>query len=278
MIECSLTQARTDWGPGTEVVFDDPEQSDSTNSYSTNSSRSGKTNSSTNEDSNLANSEDDNSTASYKSIPGVGKFQIEKTSSDSLKCGMYALEISTGKQLAGDTLTPKVFNDIFLGPEMKAFNKKRMYRNRKEFHDDQLAYVLEIWGRRKGYDTLQLGVVLDGSFCYIIGADDKYVIMDSEAVMQDQINLAFTTIWIHSDNKEFLEDAEINHFSGVTLLEVDEEQAEARKREAEKSKEKAERQKVVYDGLKGIRGHLVNRRPQEQEEPPRKRVKRKHGY
>ncbi|KAG8159355.1 hypothetical protein KVR01_011016 [Diaporthe batatas] len=215
----------------------------------TNSSNSWETSSSTIEEDFSVNNEENisissenidsntdaegNSTAT-QNIPGIGRFQIEETRSDGYKCGMYALEISTNKQLAGRTLMPAVFDDIFRGPIMRAFNRQRGYRNRNDFHDEQLAYILQIWGRQERYGKLQLGVILEGGSCYILGAEDKMIFVDTAAIMETELHLGFTTIWVHNDDIMRRQGAAINHYSGITLIDTEKEQDGTRRNEAEK--------------------------------------------
>lgn len=292
-MEPLLTPATMDCDAKSGVI------SDRTTSVETNSSHSGETISSTVEegsqissgdtdsntceeiDPNNTTEETDSSTTGERNssathnIPGVGTFRVEKTSSDDFMCGMYALEISTEKQLAGDTLTPAVFKDILRSPEMQAFNREKGYRNRNNFHDEQLACVLGIWGRRKRYDRLQLGLILAGGSCYIVGAEDKIICVDSESVMEKELKLGFTTIWIHNNDIMSRQNAAINHYSGVTLLDTNEEQNQARRREAERRKEKADSQEAVLERLKAVRRPLEN--SQEREEPQKKKLKFRHG-
>lgn len=178
-----------------------------------------------------------------KELPGVGRFRIESTSSQDNLCGMFAVEISTDK-LLGSPLTPESFLDIFFkDPEMRAFNKRKNYQNEDNFFDDQLARVLEIWARRWGSDKIQLGVIVEKGLPYIIGADNKLVLISSEVDMANERD--FVNIWIHNDNKMVLEGAAMNHFSGITLLGTNEEQEEARSKEVAKMKEPARKPAVL---------------------------------
>lgn len=306
MKEPLLIPAIMDFGAETEIISDGSRQSNETNGDETKSCNSGETNwsaievvsliSSDETDSNITEeivsstieedglisndktdsdtTEEHNSTAT-KSIPGVGMYQIEETSSDGFLCGMYALEISTKKQLAGGILTPAIFDDIFRSPEMQAFNWRKGYENTKDFYDEQLACVLEIWGRREGHGRLQLGLILEGNLCYIVGAEDKMIFVESEVVMENELNLGFTTIWIHNNNVMSRESAVINHYSGVTLLETNEEQVKTEREEAEQREENADKHEAVLERLEATRRPLEE--SQEQGEPQKKRRKFQHG-
>lgn len=146
---------------------------------------------------------------------------------------MFALCISTYRQI-GVALTPYIFRNIFrCNQEMRAFNQERGYLNSNNFYDDQLARVLDIWGRGRGYDKLQLGVFVDGRDPIIFGAGDKCVPVFSKEDLENERD--FRTIWIHNDNAAELFQTEMSHYSGVTVLGLDEEQV---RREVAPRKEK----------------------------------------
>lgn len=158
-------------------------------------------------------------------LPGIGRLRLEDTSGEDNLCGMFALEISTEQQL-GVALTPDIFWEIFRNhPEMQAFNEERNCQNLNNFYDDQLARVLEIWGRQYGYEKLQLGVIVEGSWPIIFGAGDKCVLVLSEEVLDNERD--FKTIWIYNDNAAQLYGAGMSHYSGVTVIELNEEQDES---------------------------------------------------
>lgn len=174
-----------------------------------------------------------------RELLGVRRLRIEHTSAQANRCGMFALAISTYKQI-GITLTPNIFRHIFCyNQEMRSFNQARGYRNLNNFYDDQLARVLDIWGRACGYDTLQLGVFVEGSKPIIFGAGDKCVPLFSKEDLENERD--FRTIWIHNNNAAELYQAAISHYSGVTVLELDEEQV---RREVAPRKEKPRNDKL----------------------------------
>lgn len=150
--------------------------------------------------------------------PCVGRYQIVPTSSQGNWCGVYALGISTFWQL-GIEMTVEQFRYIyFRHAPMRAFMTQKGYDNVNNFFDDQLAMVLRLWGRIEGLDpNLQLGVVLEDAECaYIIGGDDKFLLVSSEEEMEAE--RGFTTVWIHNDNAQALAGGGMNHYSGITLL------------------------------------------------------------
>lgn len=152
--------------------------------------------------------------------PCAGRYQIETTPSLWNRCGVFALEISTWLQLKVDTfLTYDQFMWILTyDPEMLAFNARHGWGNRDNFFDEQLACALRVWGRHEGLDLkLQLGVIAEGAeFAYIIGKDDKFLPVLSQADMKGERE--FTTVWIHNDNAQELFGGRMNHYSGLWLL------------------------------------------------------------
>lgn len=159
----------------------------------------------------------------------VGWYRQEDTSAEYLWCGMFALGISTSKQL-GTRLTESEFWDAYRSQEMQDFNERNEFRNRNNFHDEQLARVLCIWGRRHGRDDLQLGVIPEGMPAVFIIGDDKFVMVSSKEEMEQQRD--FTTVWVHNDNAQDLSGAAINHYSGVTLLGESEEPKDSSEEES----------------------------------------------
>lgn len=155
----------------------------------------------------------------------VGMYRIETTSPLNLECGMYALEISTRAQL-GQTLTEPDFRAVYATQQMEAFNRSQGHQGVvNQYHDDQLAFVLRMWAEYFNLGDIQLGVILEGEhvdYVVILGADNDYNVVFSEEDMENVRGL--TTVWIHNDNAEERFGG-MNHFSGVTLLDPDEEPA-----------------------------------------------------
>lgn len=157
--------------------------------------------------------------------PCVGRFRLEDTSTELLRCGIFALEHSTSSQL-GMQMTQSEFWRAYDSQEMQAFNSRSKRQNRGNFHDDQLARVLCIWGRDHGRNNLQLGVIVEGvSNAYIMGDDDKLVFVSSGEDMENERD--FATVWIHNDNAQDLHEARINHYSGITVLGRNEERRDS---------------------------------------------------
>lgn len=146
--------------------------------------------------------------------PFVGRYRLEDTSTALLRCGMFALEISTSSQL-GTQMTQSEFWRAYDSQEMQDFNRQCGWRNRGNFYDDQLAGVLRIWGRNHGRDNLQLGLITEGSEDVFIIGDEKFEIVSSVEDMERQSD--FTTVWIHNDNAQQLHGGPMNHYSGITL-------------------------------------------------------------
>lgn len=147
----------------------------------------------------------------------VGRYRIEDTSFVGFCCGMFALRISTQTQL-GIQLTEQDFFEIYNSNEMQDFNKRKGYVNVKNnFFDDQLAFVLLQWGARHGLDNLQLGLIVEQSFCAVLGKDDKYLPILSESDTENEGE--FKTVWIHNNNLMEISGELMNHFSGVSILE-----------------------------------------------------------
>lgn len=147
----------------------------------------------------------------------VGKHLVEPTSSVDNWCGMFALEISTDSQL-GKPLTQPEFWRIMTCPEMQAFNAMRNWSDITDnFHDEQLAVILRIWGRSfPGLDNLQLGIILGGTeFVFILG-NNKFLLVSPGYNMEGE--RAFRTVWIHNDNAGQRPGCKLNHYSGIRLL------------------------------------------------------------
>lgn len=154
--------------------------------------------------------------------PLVGRYCVELTSSEGRWCGKFALAISTGAQL-GVRMTVEAFDEIFAGEEAKAFNEKNSWSNDSDFYDEQLDFVLRLWGLRRGLGQLQLGVVRDfeGAFvnsCVPAGIPwgddhDGNDVNEAEHVEREECR----TVWIHNDNAMLL-GRPCNHYSGVVLL------------------------------------------------------------
>ncbi|KAI3396782.1 hypothetical protein diail_11682 [Diaporthe ilicicola] len=151
--------------------------------------------------------------------PCVGRHRVENTSALGLWCGAFALGISTKAQL-GIELTLQDFEDAYCSEEMRDFNESQNWLDVVyNFHDEQLALVLRLWGRRHGFDDLQLGVILQGSFCLLLGKDDKFLIVGDRSDMETEDE--FKTVWIHNDNAAELCESAFNHYSGITIFEDD---------------------------------------------------------
>lgn len=161
----------------------------------------------------------------------VGKHLVEPTNGANNCCGMFALEISTDMQL-GRPLTQPEFWEIMKCPEMQEFNAKRNYVDTDNFYDDQLAAILRIWGRSYcGLDNLQLGIILDRPNCaYIFGDDDKiFPIFPGGDVEGEH---GSKTVWIHNDKAMDRHGFDLNHYSGITLLEEGSSDEKSRTEEA----------------------------------------------
>ncbi|KAJ0116953.1 hypothetical protein J7T55_003367 [Diaporthe amygdali] len=153
--------------------------------------------------------------------PCVGKYRVEDTSAMDMWCGVYALRISTIMQL-GLKLTRNDFINIYQSEEMQDYNRRHNFIGVTEnFHEDQLAVVLSIWGRENDMNNLQLGVIVQDGACMLFGEDDKFRIVREEADMEEELN--YETVWIHNDNARELSGTEFNHFSGVTIFDYDSE-------------------------------------------------------
>lgn len=149
--------------------------------------------------------------------PCVGRYQLELTSSFRHWCGAFALVISTFSQL-GMTMTLENFWQFYRSQEMQSLNQLKGYNNNNNFFDEQLALVLRLWGRQKGFGNVQLGVILEGAeFATILGDDNKFLLVSSEADMECE--RGFRTVWIHNDNAQHRSEAKLNHYSGITPLE-----------------------------------------------------------
>lgn len=150
----------------------------------------------------------------------IGKYRTEITSSQGKRCGVFALEISTSKQLSGSTtLTPKVWNQLFRSDASRAWHQDKGWVGRdyeQEFHDEQLGLILYLWGREQG-KTLQLGVAADGQDPFVLplpvlaGGGGGGDVCASEAGPRE-------TVWIHNDNAQLIMGRLCNHYSGITIL------------------------------------------------------------
>lgn len=155
------------------------------------------------------------------SHPLVGQYRVELTSSERRWCGKFALGISTEAQL-GVRLTAEEFDEVFSGDEARAFNGRNGWANGDNFYDEQLDFVLRLWGLGRGLGRLQLGVVRDFEGAYVNscvpagipwGVDDG----DDENGVRDVKREECRTVWVHNDNAMLL-GRPCNHFSGVVVL------------------------------------------------------------
>ncbi|KUI57170.1 hypothetical protein VP1G_04480 [Cytospora mali] len=157
--------------------------------------------------------------------PLVGQYRVELTSSERRWCGKFALGISTEAQL-GVRMTVGQFDEIFAGEEGLAFNERNRWANDSNFYDEQLDFVLRVWGLRRGLGRLQLGVVRDfeGAFvnsCVSDGINWKEEEEEeegggggkAEGVKPGECR----TVWIHNDNAMLL-GRPYNHYSGMVIL------------------------------------------------------------
>ncbi|CAN8106059.1 unnamed protein product [Discula destructiva] len=147
------------------------------------------------------------------SHPQIGQYCVEITSSEHLWCGKFALVISTEQQL-GIRLTVEDFDEIFAGEESRAFNEEHGWCGDEEvagnFYDEQLDFVLRVWGRRHGL-SLQLGVVRDFEGVFVNRPPKR-------EAQEGEVSGECTTLWIHNDNATLL-GRPFNHYSGISVLE-----------------------------------------------------------
>ncbi|KUI66254.1 hypothetical protein VM1G_02056 [Cytospora mali] len=154
--------------------------------------------------------------------PLAGQYRVELTSSERRWCGKFALGISTEAQL-GVRMTVGEFDEIFAGGEGVAFNERNRWANDSNFYDEQLDFVLRVWGLRRGLGRLQLGVVRDfeGAFVNSCVSDGIPWEKDNDGggagegggVKPGECR----TVWIHNDNAMLL-GRPYNHYSGMVIL------------------------------------------------------------
>lgn len=152
----------------------------------------------------------------------IGKYRTEITSSQGKRCGVFALEISTSKQLCGlTTLTPKVWDRLLRSDASRAWHEKQGWIGRdfeQEFYDEQLALVLYLWGREHGR-TLRLGVATDGLDPFVLPLPALPEEEAPEAKMKEEDGGVWETVWVHNDNAKVIMGRLCNHYSGITVLE-----------------------------------------------------------
>lgn len=153
--------------------------------------------------------------------PLVGQYRVELTSSERRWCGKFALGISTEAQL-GVRMAVEEFDDIFGGVEGAVFNARNRWDNDSDFYDEQLDFVLRVWGLRRGLGRLQLGVVRDFEGAFVNncvppeipwGREGDINEAEGENVKREECR----TVWIHNDNAMLL-GRPCNHYSGVVVL------------------------------------------------------------
>lgn len=150
----------------------------------------------------------------------IGTYRVELTSSERLWCGKFALGISTAQQLGGAALTVEEFDEIFAGAESRAFNARHGWGGggggvegtAANFYDEQLDFVLRVWGRRRGW-RLQLGMVRDFEGVFVNRAPEGQGEEEEEEERGEWV-----TVWIHNDNAMLL-GKPYNHYSGISVLE-----------------------------------------------------------
>ncbi|ROV92950.1 hypothetical protein VSDG_06382 [Cytospora chrysosperma] len=143
--------------------------------------------------------------------PAVGDYSVELTGSQKKWCGKFSLEISTKAQL-GERLTIAAFDEVFSSEEMRTFNNKNGWTNDNEFYEEQLDFVLRLWGRQRGLGRLQLGVIRDFEGVVVNGYPVEKK-TDLERVGEEGCR----TLWVHNDNAMLL-GRPCNHYSGVKVM------------------------------------------------------------
>jgi hypothetical protein len=135
-------------------------------------------------------------------------YDVQKTSARNLECGLHAIAIST--QFLNPLLDPKASGDLeHRVQQFRDVIKSRIYQqviegipgmdNVNNLTADQIALVLQIWGRKNAMD-LQLGTVMASGTVFLLSTTFKNPIR----------------IWIHNDSKGDMSSKVINHWEGIT--------------------------------------------------------------